>query len=126
MSAYELAETLKELLLEDGRENPFYMSSDDKGDRYKAAVTEVIKRLQHRFDKNMPKEVVTVGDLRAALSYSEDEEPVVFDLKEDTVYGQKTVPLKCSGVGSSGGGRITVLWLDKKNYPKDYLPKNDD
>lgn len=126
MTAYEVVETLEELLNEEGRTNPFFMSSDDKGERYKAVVSEVIKRLKQRFDKNPPKDIVTVGDLRAALSWSEDEEPIVFDLKEDTVYGQKIVPLKCSGVGSSGGGRITVLWLDKKNYPKDYLPKKDD
>jgi len=94
MTAYEVVETLEELLNEEGRTNPFFMSSDDKGERYKMVVSEVIKRLKQRFDNNPPKDIVTVGDLRAALSWSEDEEPVVFDLKEDTVYGQKIVPLK--------------------------------
>jgi hypothetical protein len=58
--------------------------------------------------------ITTVGDLKEALRHSEDEEPLIFDLKE----GEKTVQLECVGVGSSGGGRITVLWLDRKYKPE--------
>ena len=59
------------------------------------------------------KQITTVGELREALKHSEDEEPLIFDLEEDTIMGRKKSQLKCVGVGSSGGGRITVIWLDK-------------
>ena len=68
--------------------------------------------------------ITTVGELKEALKHSEDCEPIVFDLKEDTVYGQKIVPLECAGIGSSGGGRITVVWLDKK-FAKSRIAKQE-
>ena len=63
------------------------------------------------------KEIRTVGDLRKALRHSEDEEPIIFDLEENSMFGKKKYSLKCVGVGSSGGGRITVIWLDKPEVP---------
>lgn len=60
------------------------------------------------------KEIRTVGDLREALRYSEDDEPLIFDFEEDTPQGRKKSQLKCVGLGSSGGGTITVVWLDRK------------
>ncbi len=65
----------------------------------------------------LKKEIRTVGDLREALKHSEDEEPLVFDLEENSMFGKRKFQLKCVGVGSSGGGRITVIWLDKPNAP---------
>ncbi len=56
--------------------------------------------------------ISNVGALREALKHSEDEEPLVFDYEDED--GKKH-QLECVGVGSSGGGRITVLWLDKKH-----------
>lgn len=57
--------------------------------------------------------ITTVGQLRESLKYSEDEEPLVFDLEEPSMFGMKKCQLSCIGVGSSGGGRITVICLDK-------------
>lgn len=57
------------------------------------------------------KKIRTVGDLREELKYSEDDEPLVFDFEDD----DKKFELECVGVGSSGGGRITVIWLDRKH-----------
>lgn len=59
--------------------------------------------------------ITTVGELRAALKYSEDEEPLIFDLEEAGIIGKRKYSLRCSGVGSSAGGRITVIYLDKPN-----------
>ena len=60
------------------------------------------------------KELKTVGEFREALRSSEDEEPLYFDLEEDTLFGgRRKSQLKCVGIGSSGGGRITVVWLDR-------------
>lgn len=56
----------------------------------------------------------TVGDLREALKSCDDSESLIFDLKEVTEFGETTHCLDCVGVGSSGGGRIAVIWLDKK------------
>lgn len=63
-------------------------------------------------------EIKTVGDLRQKLRFSEDDEPLLFDLEEDSPFGKKKFLLKCVGVGSSGGGRITVLWLNKEENKK--------
>lgn len=63
------------------------------------------------------KEITTVGQLREALKHSEDEEPLVFDLEEKSMFGKRKYSLKCVGVGSSAGGRITVIWLDKPEAP---------
>lgn len=65
----------------------------------------------------MKNEIRTVGQLREAMKHSEDEEPLVFDLEEHSMFGTKKSQLKCVGVGSSGGGRITVIWLDKPGTP---------
>ena len=60
------------------------------------------------------KEIKTVGEMRKALRHSDAGEPLVFDLEEDVLFGKrKKSKLKCVGVGSSGGGRITVLWFDR-------------
>ena len=64
--------------------------------------------------KEREEKIRTVGELREALKHSEDDEPLIFDLEEDTIMGRQKHMLKCVGVGSSGGGRITVLWLDKR------------
>jgi len=55
-------------------------------------------------------EIKTVGELRKLLSYSDDKEPIIFDLK--TIDGT-TKYIKCVGAGSSGGGRITILWMNE-------------
>jgi len=55
--------------------------------------------------------VKTVGDLKELLKDSEDDEPVVLkmdDMPEGAGY------LKCTGVSSTAGGRITILWFGKK------------
>lgn len=62
-------------------------------------------------------EITTVGELREALKHSEDEEPLIFDLEESSMFGKRKCSLKCVGVGSSAGGRITVLWLNKPEAP---------
>lgn len=51
-------------------------------------------------------ELRNVGQLREALRDSEDDEPLFFVLEEEP-----SQQLKCVGVGSSGGGRITVIRL---------------
>jgi hypothetical protein len=59
-------------------------------------------------------DIRTVGDLREALKHSEDDEPLIFDFEDETMDGKKLkCSLRCTGVGSSGGGRITVLWLNR-------------
>lgn len=61
-----------------------------------------------------PKKVILeVGELRKALESSDDGEPLIFDLEENTLLGRKKTSLKCVGVGSSGGGRVTVIYLDR-------------
>jgi len=55
--------------------------------------------------------IYSVGDLREAIKHADDEEALVFDYEDE---GQK-YELECVGVGSSGGGRITVLWMDRKH-----------
>jgi len=63
----------------------------------------------------MKKVIRTVGQLREAMKHSEDEEPIYFDLEEHSPDGiMKKSMLKCVGIGSSGGGRITVVWLDRE------------
>jgi len=52
--------------------------------------------------------IKTVGELRELLRYSEDDEPIYFQLK--TLCGYRY--FDCSGAGSSAGGRVTILWLD--------------
>jgi len=60
-------------------------------------------------------EIKTVGQFREAMKHAEDEEPIYFDLEEHTLDGvKKKSMLKCVGIGSSGGGRITVVWLDRE------------
>lgn len=61
------------------------------------------------------KEVKTVGELRELLKWSEDDEPLYFDLQDPETKEKELV--KCVGAGCSGGGRITVLWLDKIPKP---------
>lgn len=65
----------------------------------------------------MKQEIRTVGQLRESLKHSEDGEPLIFDLEENSIFGKRKYSLKCVGVGSSAGGRITVIWLDKPEAP---------
>jgi hypothetical protein len=51
--------------------------------------------------------ITTVGELREALKYSEDEEPLEFDLKDGGY-------LKCTHLVSSAGGRVTIVCLEPK------------
>jgi hypothetical protein len=59
-------------------------------------------------------EITNVGQLREKLRHSDDDEPLIFDLEEEVDGMPKKTRLKCVGIGTSGGGRITVIWLDRK------------
>lgn len=55
----------------------------------------------------MEKRILTVGDLKELLKYSDDGETLV--LKLDDEY------LECTGASSSGGGTVTILWFEEKD-----------
>ena len=60
--------------------------------------------------------IQAVGDLRKAMKCCDDGESLTLQL--DKGFEKKTYVV-VGGVQSSGGGRITVLWLDKEGHPDD-------
>lgn len=59
------------------------------------------------------KKITNVGELRELLKYSEDCDSVYFKLDEVEY-------IECTGATSSAGGRITILWFDRKNVDANY------
>lgn len=56
---------------------------------------------------------MTVGDMKALLKHSEDDEPLILKLASKTpLFGELTENLKCTGASSSAGGRVTLLWFE--------------
>ena len=47
MNNKEIQSLLEELLQEEGYGNPLYIGTDDKGEKYRAALSEAIKQIEN-------------------------------------------------------------------------------
>ena len=61
------------------------------------------------------KRIVTVGDLRRLLEYSDDSESLYMTFRKSGWFGESSVDVEIAGAGSSGGGSITILRLVERN-----------